>query len=170
VTNGSTGGRGRRATAPALQGSPRGSVSARAATSWSGAASPGALRSGAVVGESLRDALVGREAPAGRALRAEPASGAMTSTATGHQATVARCRCGLPAGGEGFDTGVDPEPPGVRAVTVLGQAPGIARWDRAPDGLWHPARTRYQIGATPQPWEALGLCLVGRRHRVVPVG
>ena len=94
----------------------------------------------------------------------------MTTTATGHRATLTRCRCGLPAGGDGFDAGTDPEPADVRSVTVLGQVPGVTRWDRAADGLWHPARTRYQAGTVPLPWTDLGVCADGRRHRVVAVG
>jgi hypothetical protein len=101
--------------------------------------------------------------------RAEPSTGAVTTTATGHRATVARCRCGLPVGGDGFDAGVDAEPADVRAVTVLGQVPGVTRWERASDGYWHPARTRYQAGGTPVMWRALGLCTAGRRHRMVAV-
>ena len=101
---------------------------------------------------------------------AEPASGATTTTATGHRSTVATCRCGLPAGGDGLDATRDPEPLGVRTVTVLGQVPGVARWDRALDGLWHPARTRYQASSAPLAWNALGVCASGRRHRIVAVG
>lgn len=99
----------------------------------------------------------------------EPARGTMTTTATGHRATLSHCRCGLPAGGEGYDVAVDAEPGDVTAVTVLGQVPGVARWDRGADGLWHPARTRYQAPGPPLPWRALGVCAEHRRHRLVPV-
>lgn len=102
-------------------------------------------------------------------LPAEPAGGVMTTTATGHRATLSHCRCGLPAGGEGYDVAVDPEPVDVLAVTVLGQVPGVARWDRGADGLWHPARSRYQSATPPLPWRALGVCAEHRRHRIVPV-
>jgi len=102
-------------------------------------------------------------------LPAEPVCGTTTTTATGHRATLTHCRCGLPAGGEGYDVAVDPEPVDVTSVTVLGQVPGVARWDRGGDGLWHPARTRYQASGPPLPWRALGVCADHRRHRIVPV-
>lgn len=97
-------------------------------------------------------------------------TGAVTTTATGHRATVARCRCGLPLGGEGLDPAVDPEPLDVRTVTVLGQVPGVARFERGDDGLWHTPRTRYQQPGPPAAWPSLGVCAVGRRHRIVAVG
>jgi hypothetical protein len=102
-------------------------------------------------------------------LPAEPASGTTTTTATGHRATLTLCRCGLPVGGDGYDTAVDPEPSDVTTVTVLGQVPGVARWDRGADGLWHAARSRYQAPTPPMPWRALGVCAARRRHRLVPV-
>ncbi|MDD7966247.1 hypothetical protein [Actinomycetospora lemnae] len=102
-------------------------------------------------------------------LPAEPACGTTTTTATGHRATLTHCRCGLPVGGDGYDVSVDPEPPDVVSVTVLGQVPGVARWDRGTDGLWYPARSRYQAPTPPVPWRALGVCAARRRHRIVPV-
>ncbi|GAA4918753.1 hypothetical protein GCM10023204_26520 [Actinomycetospora succinea] len=102
-------------------------------------------------------------------LPAEPVSGTTTTTATGHRATLTHCRCGLPVGGEGYDVSVDAEPPDLVTVTVLGQVPGVTRWDRGADGLWHPARTRYQAPTPPVPWRALGVCAARRRHRIVPV-
>jgi hypothetical protein len=102
-------------------------------------------------------------------LPAEPASGTTTTTATGHRATLTHCRCGLPVSGEGWDVAVDPEPLDVVAVTVLGQVPGVARWDRGADGLWHPGRSRYQSPGPSLPWRALGVCGASRRHRVIPV-
>ena len=102
-------------------------------------------------------------------LPAEPVGGTTTTTATGHRATLTHCRCGLPVGGEGYDVAADPEPAGVASVTVLGQVPCVARWDRGPDGLWHPARSRYQAAGPPLPWRALGVCAEHRRHRIVPV-
>ena len=102
-------------------------------------------------------------------LPAEPVSGTTTTTATGHRATLTHCRCGLPVGGEGYDVAADPEPVDVVSVTVLGQVPGMARWDRGADGLWHPARSRYQLPTPPLPWRALGVCAARRRHRIVPV-
>ncbi|MHC1558383.1 hypothetical protein ACR9E3_05485 [Actinomycetospora sp. C-140] len=102
-------------------------------------------------------------------LPAEPASGTTTTTATGHRATLTHCRCGLPVGGDGYDVAADPEPAEVASVTVLGQVPGVARWDRGADGLWHPARSRYQQAGPPVPWRALGVCAEHRRHRIVPV-
>jgi hypothetical protein len=102
-------------------------------------------------------------------LPAEPVSGTTTTTATGHRATLTHCRCGLPVGGDGYDVSVDPEPGDVVSVTVLGQVPSVARWDRGADGLWHPARSRYQAPTPPLPWRALGVCGDRRRHRVVPV-
>lgn len=104
-----------------------------------------------------------------RILPAEPAYGAVTTTATGHRATLTHCRCGLPAGGEGYDVAADPEPGDVTSVTVLGQVPSVTRWDRGADGLWHPARTRYQSPGPPLPWRALGVCAARRRHRLVSV-
>jgi hypothetical protein len=98
------------------------------------------------------------------------AAGAVTTTATGHRASLARCRCGLPLGGEGLDPAVDPEPVDVRTVTVLGHVPGVARLERREDGLWHTPRTRYQQAGPPLPWAAVGVCPEGRRHRVVAVG
>ncbi len=95
---------------------------------------------------------------------------AVTTTATGHLASVARCRCGLPLGGEGLDPAADPEPVDVRTVTVLGQVPGVARLERGEDGLWYTPRTRYQQAGPPVSWPAVGVCPEGRRHRVVPVG
>ncbi|PVZ10797.1 hypothetical protein [Actinomycetospora cinnamomea] len=117
------------------------------------------------------DPVTGAASPAGDAwiLPAEPICGTTTTTATGHRATLTHCRCGLPAGGEGYDVAVDPEPGGVSSVTVLGQVPGVARWDRGADGLWHPVRTRYQAAGPPLPWRALGVCAARRRHRLVPV-
>lgn len=149
-----------------VDGAPGGRPPVRTGTSLRPLRTPGSAPAGTPASRPVwRPA-----APAGPPTpRAEPASGAMTTTATGHRATVARCRCGLPAGGDGYDAGADPEPPDVLAVTVLGQVPGVTRWERAADGLWHPARTRYQAAANPVPWEALGLCGDGRRHRVVPV-
>jgi hypothetical protein len=102
-------------------------------------------------------------------LPAEPAYGVLTTTATGHRATLTHCRCGLPVSGEGWDVAVDPEPLDVVAVTVLGQVPGVARWDRGADGLWHPGRSRYQSPGPSMPWRALGVCGASRRHRVIPV-
>jgi hypothetical protein len=102
-------------------------------------------------------------------LPAEPVSGTTTTTATGHRATLTHCRCGLPVGGEGYDVSVDAEPPDLVTVTVLGQVPGVTRWDRGADGLWHAARTRYQDPTPPVPWRALGVCSARRRHRIVPV-
>ncbi len=61
------------------------------------------------------------------------------------------------------------KPTDVVAVTVLGQVPGVARWDRGADGLWHPGRSRYQPPGPPLPWRALGVCGASRRHRVIPV-
>ena len=102
-------------------------------------------------------------------LPAEPASGTTTTTATGHRATLTLCRCGLPVGGDGYDPSADPEPLDVTAVTVLGQVPGVARWDRGGDGLWYAARSRYQAPTPAMPWRALGVCAARRRHRLVPV-
>ena len=102
-------------------------------------------------------------------LPCEPIGGTTTTTATGHRATLTHCRCGLPVGGDGYDVSVDAEPVDVVSVTVLGQVPGVARWDRGGDGLWHPARSRYQSSTPPLPWRALGVCAEHRRHRIVPI-